>query len=50
MPSSTFPITDTVIMGLQPKHALNCLICGADLPRDPEFQRLHMEKVHGMEC
>jgi hypothetical protein len=30
--------------------ALKCAWCGADLPRDAEFQRYHMLKVHRLEC
>lgn len=43
---STFSIADTVIMGMLPKHANTCLICGALLSSDSAFQEYHMLKVH----
>jgi hypothetical protein len=41
-------IEDTMRLGLQEKHADVCLICGALLASDPDFQALHMSKEHGL--
>jgi hypothetical protein len=39
---------DTQRLGLQQKHANTCTHCGADLPSDPDFQALHMQKEHSL--
>ena len=41
-------IEDTMRLGLLEKRANTCLVCGACLPDDPDFQGLHMSKEHGL--
>ncbi len=43
-------IADTQLFGMQTKHALTCLWCGALLVSDMAFQQAHMEHAHKMEC
>lgn len=41
-------IEDTQYLGMENKHSLICLICGALLPSCQEFQSLHMSREHNL--
>lgn len=49
MMQQTERIPDTQVLGLEAKHSNVCLICGALLTTDENFQALHMSKEHGLE-